>query len=210
MRYLEQKPFFLIFFLAALFGSGLAQNYNNLFQLYEDRKMEQLAGEAAKLSVNDASEEVRFFRALFIENGETASEIYKELITGKNARVRYYSAVKLASYFYARGYYITSERYSKIAAGMNLPPLESTAPQPGVQSNFAIQVGAFGMRDNANQLRDMLATQNIDSRVVERELGTQLLFCVWINGSETREATTSYAEELKEKYRLEYRIIDTN
>ena len=53
----------------------------------------------------------------------------------------------------------------------------------------------------------MLKTQNLDSEIVLRTVNRKLLYCVWLKGSDKFNETLKHAENIKQKYQLQYRII---
>ena len=63
------------------------------------------------------------------------------------------------------------------------------------------------MRDNAEQMKKMLDTQKIDSKIITREVQSKTLYCVWIPGKDEFNDTLNYANELKQLYHLDFNII---
>ena len=78
---------------------------------------------------------------------------------------------------------------------------------PVTKKQFFIQVGAFGLHENAEQQRIFLATQDIHSSVVERVVNDKTLFCVWIDGKTDLDKTLAYANRIKQKFDLNYQIM---
>jgi cell division protein FtsN len=83
----------------------------------------------------------------------------------------------------------------------NNPPLKPK------KHSYQIQVGAFSVKDNAEQLKSMLKTQDVVSEIVERNINGSTLFCVWIKASDNFDETLRYATKIQRKYNLQYRII---
>ncbi len=218
IEYRLTKFLFIIFLLSA-FANGQAQNNNELIELYEQHEFALLKGKIAEIQgTYPTTPEYRFFKAVFIENGEEAQKEFKYIFDNGKGRIKYHAAYKMMDYNFARGYYNTAENYQKYVLDNELSPgatvdksKDSTAPdlpEPAKSDDVVfIQVGAFGYRENAVQLRNMLSTQNIDSKIIEREINDKKLFCVWVDGLDNLDDTLKFANEIKEKYDLDYRII---
>lgn len=210
----------LIFYALLLFTlvqDMSAQGFDKLFDLYDQNNIVELQERVTKLTASYPQNNVlRFFSTLFVENGEQALQEYLSLFDKSEGKLKGYVADRLADYYYARGYYVTSQRYAEQAKKMMLLGLKteakSTKPIPEKVETagqvYKIQVGAFGFRYNADQLTSMLDTQNIASEIVKRKVNGVELYCVWINGYASHEETKKYAENLKRKYHLHYRIIE--
>ena len=124
-------------------------------------------------------------------------------------------------YYYAKGYYVNASKFQEYLVDegngadvanpiqVQQPEIPENKPvQPSIESEkYYIQVGAFSLEENASQLVKMLATQNIKARVVERKIDKRNLFCVWLEGKEDFKKTYDYANIIKEKYDLKFRII---
>ena len=73
-------------------------------------------------------------------------------------------------------------------------------------AKYYVQVGAFSLKENAEQRIRFLKIQNISSSVVEREVNNSTLYCVWIPGKESIDETLAFANEIKQKYALDFQI----
>ncbi|MFC2089110.1 SPOR domain-containing protein, partial [Calditrichota bacterium] len=109
-------------------------------------------------------------------------------------------------YYYAKGYYITASKYQKYLVEKSSDSNIKTTAEIE-QDKYIIQLGAFGLKENAEQLKTMLETQNLYPRIVERNINGKLLYCVWMDGKTNFSQTLRYAETIKQKYQLQYRII---
>jgi len=194
------------------------QNFDDLYQLYQNNDFTRLKSEFAKIGELDSKNlyEYRFFEALLNNNAEEAKSIYEQIYSKSKGKVKLLAAEKLRQYYYARGYYLTAADYQKYVVKHEdqLPEREDEpikVPDETVQSStdlsYFIQVGAFGLSDNANQLKNMLETQNINCSIVEKNISNTRLYCVWIKGKSNLESTIDYANIIKERYDLNYRII---
>jgi len=189
----------------------LAENYDTLYDLFDANKIGELKKELDKYNTkNDNSSDIQFFNALFLENGEEAIAVYKKLFDNSKGVLKEHLAKKLYEYHYAKGYYVTASNFQKYLIEKSTEPVKSSEnvqDELEKEKKFIIQVGAFGLRENAEQLQKMLETQNLESKVVIRTINRKLLYCVWLNGYEEFNKTLKYAENIEQKYQLQYRII---
>ena len=72
---------------------------------------------------------------------------------------------------------------------------------------YKIQVGAFGVIENANDLAGYLQDNKLEVSVVKRNVSGSVLYCVWVEGDTDFKITENIAEEIKRKYQLSYRIV---
>jgi len=216
MPYAQFRYLIIAGCVSALFaGTVFAQNnYNTLYTLYEQKQFERLKSELGKYPTgSDTSLDIRFFNALFEQDAELARQEYRNIFDRATGKLKNLAAGKLMEYYYARGYYVNAEKYHKFIVDNKAEDSGSGATgevvsaKPAQKNSYFIQVGAFGMRDNARELSQMLGTQDLPTRIVERNINGKTLFCVWIEGKNSFESTLKYADKIKSKYDLEYRII---
>jgi hypothetical protein len=194
---------FIFFNVGILFS----QNFSKLYELYESKNFDQLKIELDQFNNQfKNSTEIKFFDALFLEDGEQALLIYKSLFDISEGKIKTYLAQKLSDYYYAKGYYITASKYQKYLVEKS-PDSKNQTTAEVEKDKFIIQLGAFGLKHNADQLKNMLETQNLFPRIVEREINGKFLYCVWMDGKNNFSQTLKYAESIKQKYQLQYRII---
>jgi len=167
---------------------SLAQDAAPLYELYANRKMEELKKRVPYLS---ESEEKTFFEALFINDADSSAEIYKEIYDGASKRLKPLVARKLYEYYYARGFYITAERY--------VTSYEESA--------YIIQLGAFLSEENAKELKSRLYDGGLKTFMVTKEINEKTFYCIQIQGKETLEATNVFADQIGKKFNLKYRVI---
>ena len=114
-------------------------------------------------------------------------------------------------YYYANGYYETASKYQKYlvdSENVTNNKTEYVKQKPvSPTEKLYIQVGAFGLKENASQLQNMLKTQNIKAVIIEKKINSKQLYLVWIEGKSNFEDTLKEANLLREKYDLDYRII---
>lgn len=211
----------LILFTAVLITSAQV-SVSALFTYYDAQNYTEIERQLQTMGADEPSSlEITFFRALFIENGEEAKEQFQHVFENSKGKIKSLAAKKLMDYYYARGLYTTAAGYHEFLTmkeadessvpleppSNSMPPKQPAAKPETVSENYFIQVGAFTLPENADQLQKMLATQNIQSKIVERMVENKKLYCVWLNGAESFEETLKYANTIKEKYDLRFRII---
>ncbi len=211
------KKVIVLLFLLGTVQTGRAENAAKLIRYFEQNDYAALKTELSQHPLKKGSDEARFFKAVFEPIAEKAFVVYQDIFKKGNGYARYLSAQRLKDYYYSRGYYATAADYQKflldhqgLLDDQNTQPIDKTSPEQGDtlnQEKLYIQVGAFGMRDNATQMRDMLKTQKIESRIVLRTINKQKFYCVWIPGKDGFKPTLNFANELMEKYHLKYRLI---
>lgn len=179
IKYLTFLPIIVISF---------AQDAALLFQLYNERNMEELK---KQLITFKESDEKTFFQALFIHDADSSAEIYKELYVNATETLKPLVARKLYEYYYAKGFYVTAQRYETGA----------------VESSFEIQLGAFLSKENADDFMRKLDGEGLETYVITKEVNQKTYYCVRIHGKETLEATNVYAEQIGIKFRVKYSII---
>ena len=216
-RLLHKHAIFLLFLFACLCFRAWSQDISELYSLYDNKDMEQLEQRLATLPKEmDQVPDVVFFRTLFSENGEDAVAVYEKIYHDADGWLKKETAGKLAQYYYALGYYVKAEEYAAVSRQTPARPpeikMKDESPQAATrpeEPKYAIQVGAFSFRDNAQKMLEILNQQRLDASIVERRINGKPLYCVWITGKNDPDATRDYAEELKSKYNIPYRIVQT-
>jgi len=214
------KLFFSTLILSLVFSISTvsAQQHRDLFEYYGNRQVDKLKNRIQQLgntSQNDS--EILFFRTVLTDNGDNAFSVYDRLFKQSHGPLRNLIAGKLAEYYYARGFYVKSSEFENIAkayipvkttdetkSGDNI---EESKTERSTASIYKIQVGAFGIIDNANDLANFLEGKKLEVTVVSRNVSGKILYCVWVEGGSNFNSTEEIAEEIKKKYQLSYRIV---
>jgi cell division septation protein DedD len=109
--------------------------------------------------------------------------------------------------------YVRAAEFEKTSAAgpaggaMPAAAVPSGQSTEGQKINYIIQVGAFGEEENARQLQKSLQTQKFPVRIIERVVNDRNLYCVWVNGGESLDETIRLADKIKNRFKLEYRIL---
>lgn len=214
MQYTSVRKLIPIFLFLLVLGSALSAQtkVESLYQLYENQKFEDLETKLSQVSTKQQNTlMVQFLNNIFEQNGVIAQQNYEIIFNRSDGRLKYLAAEKLSEFYFAKGYYINASKYQKYLVENEQSTISSVVTtatdETGVEKPYYIQVGAFGMRENADQLKTMLGTQTIEASVVVREIGDKKLFCVWIPGKGNYDETLEMANKIKSKFDLEYRII---
>jgi len=216
--YLRLLGVVLLFFAELSAQTPFTEIYKN----YEQHNYEIVRQNLSAVDQQyQSSLDYQFFNAVFNKNGEIAKETFQLIFEKGNKSLKKLAAKKLMDYYYAKGYYINASKFQEYLVDegigtnetrpypMKQPELPAAKPEEISASSekYFIQVGAFSLEENASQLVKMLATQNIKARIVERKIENRNLFCVWLEGKEDFKKTYDYANIIKEKYDLKFRII---
>ena len=195
-----------------------AQIHQDLYTYYLNRQINKLEERLTQLEKTSKNHpEILFFRTALSDNGDDAFNVYERLFIQSKGPLKNLSAQKLSEYYFARGFYVKSSEYKKIAKTY-IPVKTTESANSGdnivenktetrTTSTYNIQVGAFGIRDNADELADYLKGKQVKVSVVKREIDGKQLYCVWVEGGSDLDSTKDIADELKRKYRLSYRIL---
>jgi hypothetical protein len=73
---------------------------------------------------------------------------------------------------------------------------------------FWVQVGAFGVKQNADKLADKLRAAGLPVEIVTKQSTKALLHHVRVGSYPTREAAQTAGEKLKQDFGLDYRIVE--
>ena len=200
--------FLLIVLLLSAFGDGYAQQRSDFYKLYEQNRLPALHEALKNVAPADADDyELLFFQTLFVKDGEQAEQKYITVFEHGSPRLKLMAANRLMQYFYAAGYYVTSEKYQKYIVEHEIPETHTVVKQKTAPPQYFIQVGAFGLAANAKQRVSFLKTQDIKSQMVERVVNGKTLYCVWIAGKKDLDKSLEYANKIKKKYDLEFQIM---
>ena len=214
------KIIFNLFIISTLFTFKVSADdgLEELLSLYEKKEFTNLKSAVDKLQPQkNNSVDFLFYKTLFTEDGEAAFKDYQTVFKNGSKIYRSLAAQKLMEYYYAKGYYMNASKYQKyqVENPYNQEYIQTKNKQADKNSTvsqndsklYQIQIGAFGVKDNALQLQRMLETQDVKAKMVIRIVNNKELYCIWIAGTDDFENTLKYANKLRSKYNLQYRII---
>lgn len=199
----------IVLFSAAVWGQGTA--LTALIKMYQAQDFARLETAISNLKPGQlSSEDNQFFTALYMPDAEQARTQFSSAFESASPQVRRLAAEKLKDYYYAIGYYVTATKYEKYLVEHVADMLQTEQNQPTVQSAkdiYFIQVGAFGLEENAAQRVNFLKTQDIQSSIVTRKVNDKTLYCVWIEAQKDLDKSLEQAKKIKQKYDLEFQIM---
>ena len=207
----NKKIVFIISLLCLSAVSVTAQNsLAHLYGLFEQQRFDELQTKLKQTAKTaDNKYELQFFETLFLRDGEKAGRQYEAVYKKATGKAKYYAAKKLMDFYYAKGFYVHAAEFEKYMVEHQIrqeKPLQPGMPAADETGAYFIQVGAFSLKDNAMQLVGFLAVQNIQSGIVQKIRDGKILYCVWIPGKVNLDETLHMANEIKQKYALEYQI----
>ena len=99
---------------------------------------------------------------------------------------------------YPQSPYITSNYLTRISSGDDNAP-----PHHDIANEFAIQIGAFAIKQNAERMQKKLIAGGFKAEIFENLLdGKNLLYLVWIGSYPSAEAAQKDLSDIKEKFNL--------
>lgn len=82
------------------------------------------------------------------------------------------------------------------------PAAKKTEPKPKATALYAVQVGAYLQRVNAEDQKKRYAQAGYKTEVVEKQEGRRKYFAVWVGELNTRDQAYALVEELKKKFKV--------
>ena len=99
---------------------------------------------------------------------------------------------------YPQSPYITSQYLTRASSGD-----ENAPPHQNIANEYAIQIGAFGVKQNAERMQKKLILGGFKAEIFENLLdGKNLLYLVWIGSYTSAEAAQKDIAEIKEKFNI--------
>ena len=82
------------------FSVLFSEDFSKLYELYDAKDFETLKTELNQINKRlEDSPEIKFFNAIYMENGEEALKIYKDLFNSSDDKIKTYIAEKLSDYY---------------------------------------------------------------------------------------------------------------
>lgn len=76
-----------------------------------------------------------------------------------------------------------------------------------VQGRYAVQIGAFSDRDNAQKQKNQYLRLGYPATVATKYVGDRLLYVVWLGDFKTEDEARKYGEDFKSKNRISYQVV---
>ena len=184
-------------------------------------------------SVFEKAEE-DYYLGLASESGVQAVKYFNKVIKKyPDSRVYSSALLKLGQYYLIRGYPGAAIiRFDKILAGPASPAIaekarilkayclrppsktdesthvESQREIDGADKHFTLQLGAFSIKNNAENLRDFLKLKGFSADVVADDIKGKKVFRVCVERFLNQEDAKAFAEKNSEIFKKNYRIFD--
>jgi hypothetical protein len=228
MQNLIRCLFLLLFFCICLSSPAPAQIYEKKILEYV-RKISEGRSEQVVSKLPDLMKKMPNHAGLIYIEGLVASDENESIRCFKMISDSFPHSewaddalVRMFEYYESKGMWPEAEtRLEKLTADYpNSPYLKTnylsqvsftggdTIPQPTVErrqgTEFAIQVGAFAIRKNAEKLQRQFAAGGYRADVYENLLdGKNLLYLVWIGSYPTMEDAQAHLKEIKTKFNID-------
>lgn len=76
-----------------------------------------------------------------------------------------------------------------------------------VPGRYAVQIGAFGERDNAQKQKNLYSRLGYPVTVATKYVGDRLLYVVWLGDFDTEDQARKYGEDFKSKNQVSYQVV---
>lgn len=185
--------------IASAFSNPVTgQSAKELADLYENQQFLKLKEYHENRQIYD-SDWKRFVGAIFEDNADSAVMMFASVYrSSQDKALRKYSAERISDYYYARGYYKTSERILKDKKYLDEIVSAQSEPQRSNTSRYGIQVGAFSNHENALTLKNKMLKINKNVTIVNKESNGDSLFLVVIGKYSNREVAEKELQRLRD------------
>lgn len=199
-----------VFSIFAIFISNqlIGQSAKELSELYENQQLLVLKKHLDNNQIYSADWKM-FVNALFEPNADSALDMFATVYkTSSDKKLKEYVTERIAEYYYARGYYKTSERILEDKRFLNETVEKKDNERiQSTGSSFGIQIGAFSSYDNAAKKKDELMKKFEDVTIINKKSKSQTLYVVVVGNYSNREAAEKGLQVIKRKTNVNGFII---
>jgi hypothetical protein len=147
-----------------------AQSWENMFRQYIEGTLDSLPN--ANLSVADENNPFYItLKGIFEPNGEEAFKMYnRALQQASDSALLLFLKDKIYDYYYARGLYITAEKYKNTLKIMQTENRKSTATSGSTsdEKGIFLQFGVFSSEKNARKFMDKNRKYRIPFKILKK------------------------------------------
>ena len=189
----------IVFILILIFSNqAFAQSNSELVSLYENQQLLTLKEYYDNNKIYDPNWKL-FIEALFKQNADSSLKIFSNVyIATQDKILRKFIVERISDYYYARGYYKTSERLLKDKKFVDeIISVENESKADAV--NFGIQIGAFSSYENALKLKNKVLKEIKNVTIVNKDSNGENLYVVVIGKYSDRKSAESELHSLEEK-----------
>ena len=219
--------YFLCFclFLASIPAICIAQSYEETVQNFVHRiaegKSDSVASKLPSLQqqyphspgvlyiegliTSDGTEAIHYFTMVadsFPRNPWAADALARmvEVFRATGASTNAAQQIERLHHEYPQSPYITSRYLTRVSSDSGD---ENVLPHPYMGKEYAIQIGAFAVRQNAEQIQKKVAAGGFKADIFENLLdGKNLLYLVWIGSYSSEEAAQKDLVTIREKFSI--------
>lgn len=187
----------IIIFLTSFPSNRLfAQSNSELVSLYENQQLLTLKEYHDNNKIYDSQWKL-FIGALFKQNADSSLEIFSKVYKVTQDKIlRRIIVERISDYYYARGYYKTSERLLKDKKFFDEI---ISVERESKTVNFGIQIGAFSNYDNALKLKNKVLKKIKNVTIVNKDSDGEDLYVVVIGKYSDRKLAERELQSLGEK-----------
>lgn len=189
----------IVFILILIFSNqAFAQSNSELVSLYENQQLLTLKEYYDNNKIHDPDWKL-FIEALFKQNADSSLKIFSNVnIASQDKILGKFIVERISDYYYARGYYKTSERLLKDKKFVDeIISVENESKADAV--NFGIQIGAFSSYENALKLKNKVLKEIKNVTIVNKDSNGENLYVVVIGKYSDRKSAESELHSLEEK-----------
>jgi len=229
------RIFTLLFLLAAASGSAQSvdQAMKPYVKLWQDDQVDSIKNVLPELLKKYPDKvETKFFSAVFESDADKALPFYEALLAKRpNHPFADECLFRLMQFAYAKGTYQAARmKFEKLQKDYPHSPLLPMAIQLFSETlmdtlspvtiksdttkivksggrKYALQVGAFSMMQNANELKSKIMDAGFEPvDIIEKKVNGKKLFAVWVGAFDSKNDAQKKGQELKEKLHLDFSI----
>lgn len=183
----------------------LGQTNSELVSLYENNQLLKLKEYSDNNKIYDTHWKA-FIKALFEQNADSALDIFTGIYNTTNDKLLQRIIIeRISDYYYARGYYITSERILKDKKFFR----ETISVQQESKTDaikYGIQIGAFSSYKNASNLKNKILKKANNVAIINKDTNGDNLYVVVIGKYSNRNEAEKELQALQQKNIIGYII----
>lgn len=185
-----------------LFGQTEAE----LERLYENEQLMSLKNYQDGNRISDPQWRM-FIDALYTKDADSALEMFAAAYNNtRNKTLQKYIVQRVSDYYYARGYYKTSERLLKDRKYFN-KIISQPQQSESSEEYYGIQIGAFSNYANASSMKNRWMKKIQNLTIVNKKSNGEDLYVVIAGKHSTKEAAEKELQAIKQKININGFVI---
>lgn len=185
---------FILFYPIQLLG----QTNSELGSLYENNQLLKLKQYSDNNQIYDPQWKT-FINALFEQNADSAMDMFTDIYnTTGDKLLQRFIIERISDYYYARGYYVTSEKILKDKKFFKETiSVEHSSKTDGVK--YGIQIGAFSNYKNASNLKNKVLKKVNNVAIISKDTNGDNLYVVVVGKYSDRNKAEEELKTLSQK-----------